>query len=369
MINVFHIVSSKEWDGAAQYAHDMVSHLRHDDDTYVEVVCSKHYDVIKRFRRLEIPVSILPLKGRITDWDSPRRFARLLHKGDNIIHVHTFRDAFIAVWARRLSRNPRVRIVMTVHNLYEPRDNFFYRRIFKAIDHVVFVSQMVSDVFAASAHRLDLSRTSVIRDSVQRSPVTPVVEPVNVRERLEMTPNQVLIMYHGRLAPEKGIDVVLRAITQLDKRTFKLVVAGAGNAKFVKQLKGFIVANQLVQNVLLLGYSENIHAVIDQCDFGVVPAVDPEPLGIVNLEYMMHGKAHVTTDNGAQHEYIVNGENGIMVPPGNYTELAAAIQQLITDADLRRRLGSKAKRDFDEKLNYGIFYDKMMRLYHRLLEE
>ena len=85
MINVFHIVSNKQWTGAEQYTYDLVERLRNDPDFYVEVVCRKHPNVLKQYRRLEIPISILPLKG-VTDIDSPVRFARLLRKGRNIIH-------------------------------------------------------------------------------------------------------------------------------------------------------------------------------------------------------------------------------------------------------------------------------------------
>ena len=75
MINVFHIVSNKVWTGAEEYAYGLTAHLINDPDFYVEVVCRKNEPVLTHFRRLEIPISILPLKG-ITDLDSPMRFAR-----------------------------------------------------------------------------------------------------------------------------------------------------------------------------------------------------------------------------------------------------------------------------------------------------
>ena len=59
MINVFHIVSNKHWTGAEQYTYDLVERLRNDDDFYVEVVCRKYPVVLKQYRRLEIPISIL----------------------------------------------------------------------------------------------------------------------------------------------------------------------------------------------------------------------------------------------------------------------------------------------------------------------
>ena len=116
MINVFHIVSGKNWGGAEQYAYDLVSRLRHDDRFYVEVVCKKNKTVLEQFRKLEVPVSILPLKG-MTDLDSPMRFARQLRKGHNIVHVHTFHDAFLAVWARRVSENRNTTIIMTTKSM------------------------------------------------------------------------------------------------------------------------------------------------------------------------------------------------------------------------------------------------------------
>ena len=70
--------------------------LKNQDEYYVEMVCGKSDTVLNRFRPLEIPISILPLKG-ITDRDSPKRFKRLLKRGQNIIHVHSFSDAVTAV--------------------------------------------------------------------------------------------------------------------------------------------------------------------------------------------------------------------------------------------------------------------------------
>ena len=122
MINVFHIVSNKHWTGAEQYTYDLVDRLRNDPDFYVEVVCRKRPIVLKQYRRLEVPISILPLKG-VTDIDSPVRFARLLRKGQNIIHVHSFRDAFMAVMARRISENRDTRVVVSVHGVYTPKKN------------------------------------------------------------------------------------------------------------------------------------------------------------------------------------------------------------------------------------------------------
>ena len=353
MINVFHIASNKTWTGAEEYAYSLTSRLKGDPDFYVEVVCRKNDTVLTHFRRLEVPISILPLKG-ITDLDSPMRFARLLRKGHNVVHVHTFHDAFAAVMARRLSENRNTRVVMTIHGIAKPKSNYI-------------VSQLAHDVWVNSAHGFDPACATVVHDSVMPNPLaTP---PINLRERMHVETGQALILYHGRICPEKGLDVLVEAAAQLDRRAFRLALIGEGKRKYVGQLKGLIVARQLAQNVSLVGFQENIPGLIAQCDFGVLPSIEPEALGIANLEYMMQGKPHISSNNGAQSEYVDDGKNALLITPGNPHALAAAMRSLISDPDMRQRLGHQAKIDFDSHLGYDTFYGRITQIYRSLFEK
>ena len=365
MINVFHIVSNKHWTGAEQYTYDLVDRLRKDPNFYVEVVCRKHPNVLKQYRRLEIPISILPLKG-VTDIDSPVRFARLLRKGKNIIHVHSFRDAFMAVMARRISENRDTRVVVSVHGVYTPKKNYMYTKLYKAIDCFVFSSQMARDAFLGKAKKSYAERAVVLRDSVCDSMIGTQVP--DLRRELGLDSQQALIMYHGKIAPEKGIDALLGALTHVDKSKYHLAIIGEGEPKYKAKIKGFIVAAGMVHNVTLLGFRDNIMEYLRQADFGVLPSIQPEALGITNLEYMMAGKAHICSNNGAQPEYVSDGVNGLLVTPGDESALAAAINELINDKATRSRMGAQAQKDFQQNLDYPGFYQRMTDLYRRLLE-
>lgn len=365
MINVFHIVSNKHWTGAEQYTYDLVERLRNDDDFYAEVVCRKYPVVLTQYRRLEIPISILPLNG-VTDIDSPVRFARLLRKGKNIIHVHSFKDAFMAVMARRISENRDTRVVVSVHGVYKPKSNYMYTKLYKSIDCFVFSSQMAKDAFVGKAKKQYADRAVVLRDSVCDSQLGTSVP--DLRRELGLDSHQALIMYHGKLAAEKGIDTLLGALTHVDKSKYHLVVIGDGQAKYKAKIKGFIVAAGMVNNVSLLGFRNNILEYLRQADFGVLPSIQPEALGISNLEYMMAGKAHICSNNGAQPEYVHDGVNGLLVPPGDEHALTTAINVLLNDTASRSRMGTQAQRDFKESLDYPAFYKKMTDLYRHLLD-
>lgn len=365
MINVFHIVSNKHWTGAEQYTYDLVDRLRNDPDFYVEVVCRKRPIVVKQYRRLEVPISILPLKG-VTDIDSPVRFARLLRKGQNIIHVHSFKDAFMAVMARRISENRDTRVVVSVHGVYKPKKNYMYTKLYKSIDCFVFSSEMAREAFLGKAKKQYADRAVVLRDSVCDSMIGTQVP--DLRRELNLNSQQTLIMYHGKIAPEKGLDALLGALTHVDKAKYHLAVIGEGEPKYKAKIKGFIVAAGMVNNVTLLGFRDNILEYLRQADFGVLPSIQPEALGITNLEYMMAGKAHICSNNGAQPEYVIDGFNGLLVPPGDEQALTTAINILINDKATRSRMGAQAQKDFEENLDYPAFYRKMTDLYRSLLK-
>ena len=359
-VNIFHIVSNTYWGGQEEYAYQLLSRLIGDARFYAEVICKKTPTVLQHFRRLDVPISILPLKG-MTDIDTPKRMARMLKKGTNIIHVHTLTDALGAIMARRFSGNRDTRIIISLHGIRHPKNNIVYRRLCRAIDRFVFASELACREWCDDAPWFDRSKACVVRESVADNPFAHPAP--DLRVQLAIPPHKVLIMFHGRLSHEKGLDTLIKAVTQLDKDIYHLVIIGDGNPKYLTEIKGIIVANQLVRNVTLLGFQEDIAHLVSQCDIGVLPSIEPEALGIANLEYMRAARPHITTDNGAQREYARDRENAIIVPPDNHRALAAALVELINDPALRQRLGVQAHDDFERNFNYNTFYRNITDIY------
>ena len=272
----------------------------------------------------------------------------------------------MAVMARRISENRDTRVVVSVHGVYKPKKNYMYTKLYKSIDCFVFSSEMAREAFLGKAKKQYADRGVVLRDSVCDSQIGTDVP--DLRRELDMKPHQALIMYHGKLAPEKGLDALLSALTHVDRSKYHLVIIGEGAPKYKAKIKGFVVAAGMVNNVSLLGFRDNILEYLRQADFGVLPSIQPEALGISNLEYMMAGKAHICSNNGAQSEYVHDGVNGILVPPGDEQALTDAINLLINDTATRSRMGTQAQKDFEDNLDYPAFYKKMTDLYRSLLE-
>lgn len=358
-LNIFHIVSGKKWSGVEQYVYDLASELKRCGN-YVEIVTTKREAIISRFRPLEIPISILPLR-RKADFESPIRFARLIKRGHNVVHVHNVKDARMALIARRISENRNTRVLLTCHSVERAKKGFVHRMIYNELDGIIFVSELARNEFMINMPSLDLSKTAVIYDSVKRDPVER--QAFDIRERYGIEQGKKIIMYHGRICEEKGISVLLRAITQLDKQRFHLVIMGSGELKYMGVIKAFIVANQLLRNVSFIPYQAHVQPLVAQCDIGVLPSIVREAFGITNIEYMMLGKPIVTTNNGAQPEYIDDGRTGLLVPPGDYKALADAIERLLDDDALCTGMGEAAKMEFDGNLDYNHFMERITRAF------
>ena len=138
----------------------------------------------------------------------------------------------------------------------------------------------------------------------------------------------------ARLAPEKGLDVLVEAAAGLP---VEVVIAGTGPEEDrLRELAG--------PNVTFLGYVERdaLPALYADADVAVVPSRS-DPWGMVLNEAALAGLPLVsTTAAGGASDLVENDGNGFLVPPGDVDALRASIARLAEDEDLRRRAGARS---------------------------
>jgi glycosyltransferase involved in cell wall biosynthesis len=139
----------------------------------------------------------------------------------------------------------------------------------------------------------------------------------------EAEPPQIL--FAGRLSREKGILELVEAA-----RGHELLVAGDGPLRNrVQQARGWVPRDELEQLYA--------RAAVVAC-----PS-HREGFGVVCAEAMAHGRPVVASDVGGLRDLVVDGETGLLVPPGDIAALRAALERLLADGDLRLRLGAAAR--------------------------
>lgn len=152
---------------------------------------------------------------------------------------------------------------------------------------------------------------------------------------LRQLPAEPFILFVGALRREKGIVPLLAAYEQLDTRV-PLVLIGTIERDTPSTFPhGVKVLQAFPHQAVMAAWERSL--------FGVIPSLWPEPLGSVVYEGMSQGKAVIGTRPGGHADMIVHGKTGLLVPSGDVDALAEAMRLLITNADLRDRLGRAAR--------------------------
>ncbi|MFA5128341.1 MAG: glycosyltransferase family 4 protein [Patescibacteria group bacterium] len=168
------------------------------------------------------------------------------------------------------------------------------------------------------------------------------------------------IIYFGRLAREKGIDVLIEALVGTE---IKLKIVGDGPEK--EKLK--VESEKLKVNAEFIEHKsgKELHDLIRGAKFVALPSVWYENYPMSLLEAGALGKAVVGARLGGIPEIIFDGENGFLVEPGNADDLREKIQRLFGDNDLCERMGRRAREMILEKNSPEDHYRKIMEIYKR----
>jgi len=122
----------------------------------------------------------------------------------------------------------------------------------------------------------------------------------------------------------------------------------------------------LRNNVLIDTYDladmPKLYAVSSVC---VYPSTASEPFGLTMLEALASGKPMVVTEAGGMPEIIKDGINGFIVPVKNFESLASRIMQLLSDDQLRDRLGYTGRQIVEQQYTKEIVADNTLNLYRK----
>ncbi|MFQ5706569.1 MAG: glycosyltransferase family 4 protein [bacterium] len=161
------------------------------------------------------------------------------------------------------------------------------------------------------------------------------------------------VVYLGRLAQEKGVLTLLKAMQQV--KDTELVIIGDGPER--KRLQDYALRQDL-QHVQFVGSKggEELRRLVQNCKFLIVPSEWYDNSPLVIYEAFAYGKPVIGSQLGGIPELIDDGKNGLIFQAGNVDELAEKISALASDSDLISAFGrqarSKAEGVFDPEYHY-----------------
>jgi glycosyltransferase involved in cell wall biosynthesis len=210
---------------------------------------------------------------------------------------------------------------------------------------------------AVLGNGVDLRHFADFPPPFSQTSVNPSVHPSETR------PTRVGCV--ANLRPVKNIDGLMRAARRVCDRFTGVVFEVAGDGEQRLELERVHSELRLGNRFVLRGSVADIPEFLRTIDVAVLPS-HSEGMSNALLEYMAAGRAVVATDVGANSELIFNGENGLIVQPGNDVALADAIEKLLADPLMAARLGSAARTRVEAEYSRDAVRRRFENFYHDL---
>ncbi|HAD82223.1 MAG: hypothetical protein A2509_03985 [Candidatus Edwardsbacteria bacterium RIFOXYD12_FULL_50_11] len=206
-------------------------------------------------------------------------------------------------------------------------------------DKIIAVSEAVGRQFGG--RKVSVIHNGIDAQAIQKKAALEM--PAEIQRIRESSGGGPTIGIVGQIARWKGQDVFLRAAKLLAEKLpqAKFLIIGEAlfdEKEFKLELNNFVINNNLQKRVIFTGHLENVYPILKQLDVLVHCSVEPEPFGRVIIEAMALGVPVIATRGGAVEEIITNGENGLIVSPGDHQQLAGAVENILTDKTMRNKI-------------------------------
>ena len=276
------------------------------------------------------------------------------HNKVTIIHAH---DWLVGFAARALQNSMKLPIVSTIHALEEGRSNLEspmqiqtakWEELLIQHSDVLIVCSMYMKKVVEKRIRGE-KKVYIIPNGADLSDE----ESSSVQDFINRRSFSHLVLFLGRMVPEKGITTLIDAAKKIHETYPECLFILAGKGPYLSDYKALVRKEGLEKHMLFIGYvNEREKAtLLKRCDMLVVPS-NYEPFGIVAIEGMAAGKPVIAARTGGLSSIINDGETGILFEPENVSDLSEKISTLIEDPTLCEKLGEKASYEVKQKYNW-----------------
>ena len=287
------------------------------------------------------------------------RLARLIRRRKILlVYINGPRALPAGVLAARLTRSP---VLFHLHRaLTRQSDLFVTSKAAAYTSKIVACSQAAAATLTAAAPRLARITQVLYNPSLvevtRQSPSASGAVASNV--------GGPVVGLVGRITPQKGQIVLLRAAARLRDRWPDLRIMFVGDAEsgstrdaaYLKELVATVAELGLGKHVHFAGYQSDPNPYYARFDVLAMPSIDSgEGLPMVVLEAAAQGVPVVASKVGGMPEVIHDGWSGLLVAPGDDRALAERLARVLDDATLRARLEHGARESLDERFSPEVF--------------
>jgi glycosyltransferase involved in cell wall biosynthesis len=393
--------------GAERCLLDMMAAVRKADSRVdIHLLTSVDGPLIERARQLDVTSVVLPMPRALIEmgdsafqgssehqalWELGRRgisggwsiwrYAQLLRKTlarlqPNLIHSNGIKFHLLT----SLTKLPSVPIIWHIHDFLSlrPLMGRALRWASRRAQAAIAVSQAVQQDAQKVVSNLPVELIYNGIDTDEFSPgSTPGVWLDQLAKLTPGNPETIRIGLVATYARWKGHEVFLRSaghvLKTLPQSALRFFIIGGpiyqtrGSQFTTEELRTLAIAMKIENRVGFVPFQENPADVYRALDIVVHASTKPEPFGRTIVEAMACGKPVIAAQSGGAAELFTHDHDAVGVPPGDPAALAAAIRQMIEDADRRQGLAGNARQTVVERFSRRRLGPQLLSIYRRLL--
>jgi glycosyltransferase involved in cell wall biosynthesis len=283
-----------------------------------------------------------------------------------IWHGHDYKTNLLGLILKRF--HP-MRLVTTVHGWVHQtsRTPLYYwldRLSLKYYEKVLCVSVDLEAECRKAG--VPASRCMLLENGIEEEQFTRTKSPEDARRELNLNPSRLLIGAAGRLSPEKGFDLLIRAGSELLREgfDFELVIVGEGGE--FESLQKLIQELNVSERIRLLGFRSDLRQLYEAFDIYALSSYR-EGLPNVLLEAMSMSVPVVATAVNGVPNLIQHESNGLLIAPGSVETLTVALRKLLQDPSSRNRYAFAGRQTIEKRYRFRLRMKRLSVLYDSML--
>jgi glycosyltransferase involved in cell wall biosynthesis len=216
--------------------------------------------------------------------------------------------------------------------------------------------------------KVPLDKLVNIPNAINMSKYNQRFERNNIRKQYGVSPDEKLILFVGRLVPQKGVEHLINAFPIIQRKHYsaKLLISGEGWSK--SQLENIASSIDSYNRIQFLGFIPDLERVklMMSSDILVIPSVY-EPFGIVALEGMAAGIPVIVSKIGGLSEIVQHDISGVHVYPRDRNSIAWGIDKVLSNNEYRLLLIKNAKKRVRDIYSWKAISKRTIDLYKSIL--
>ena len=270
------------------------------------------------------------------------RLSRLVRDlAPDVIHAHDAHAIAVAALARTLAgRRAAPPLIASRRVDFHVRGNAFSRWKYRQVDRFICASSAIRDMLAADG--VPAARTTVVHEGIDIDRIERVPR-LDLHREFDLPPGCPVAGNVAALVPHKGqrhlVDAAAQLVREIPDARVLIVGAGELAGALARQIRRL----RLEGRVILTGFRSDVPSVLKGLDLFVMSSIT-EGLGTSVLDAMAAGLAVVGTRAGGIPESVVEGETGLLAPPGDAPAMARAMACLLRNTVERRAFGAAGRR-------------------------